>query len=310
MTAREKKARRDEREVNTGTRSKKSNTEENSATTDARDSNPDEVFDSSKYGAMSDMTEGASLNSKNVNTLADSQGTESLRQGQPSNKSTSAGPSGGDSGDTANAPKITPMMVEERARTVRAAKEEINLQQPSTALVSQPRRDKFVLHLNLMLSIENAMVERLHARIQQCLLAPMKEQLVYHLELTRKQKDRLASLIQGLGGQATVERAQLVGYSPPGALANALEASTTQEEQELKTMEVDALIEHAESIGYNTLIQMAAKMNVGEALPPLRQSLKEEEDMVTWMRANLPSNFAELWSQMEQKNPSLRQSPA
>lgn len=74
-------------------------------------------------------------------------------------------------------------------------------------------------------------------------------------------------------------------------------------------MEIDALIEHAEAIGYNTLIQMAAKMNIGEAMPALRQSLKEEEDMVAWARANLPSNFVQLWSEMEWKR-SMRQALA
>jgi hypothetical protein len=104
------------------------------------------------------------------------------------------------------------------------------------------------------------------------------------------------SLIQRLGGQPTEERAQLANYSPPISLSNALKTSAiSPEEQELKTMEIDALVEHLEMIDYDFLIQMAAKMNIGEALPTLRQNLKEEEDMVVWMRANMPSNFVQLW---------------
>ncbi len=318
MTAgKEKKGRRDEREIKaTGDEgSRRNSNEENSAITDARKINPDEVFDSSKYAAMSDMNEGADLKSENVDTLADPQAAERMEQEHgDSSRQASVETNRVYSKDTAEtSPKITPMMVEERARTLRTLNEEINRQQPSGAIntLSQEMKDKFLLHLNLMLSIENAAVERLHARIQQSLLAQIKEQLAHHLDETREQKSRLISLIQNLGGQATDKRAQLAGYSPPEALANALGASATQEEQELKAIEIDALIEHAEAIGYNTLIQMASRMNIGEALPSLRQSLEEEENMVARTRANLPFNFSELWSAMEQKGgPSLQRSGA
>lgn len=239
---------------------------------------------------MKDMAEGADLPSGSVETLSDPNAAASLEQKQAGNK------------ELADMPKTTPMMVEERARTLRDANEDLQRK-------PLQEKDRFLLHLNIALSVENAAVERLHARIQQCQLPRARERLAHHLEETREQKNRLVSLIQKLGGQATGERAQLPEWSPPKALANALEASITQEEQELKSMEIDALIEHAEAIGYNILIQMAAKMNIGEAMPALRQSLKEEEDMVAWARANLPSNFAQLWSEIEWKR-SMRQALA
>ena len=156
-----------------------------------------------------------------------------------------------------------------------------------------------------MLSIENAAIERLHARIQQSPLAEVREQLVQHLEETREQKSRLITLINRLGGEPTNERSDLFGYSLPKVLADAFKASaTTPEEQELRTMEADALIEHAEVIGYNMAIQLATKINIGEAIMPLRQNLQEEEKMVAWMRANLPSNFVQLWSKIDDEQRS------
>jgi ferritin-like metal-binding protein YciE len=131
-------------------------------------------------------------------------------------------------------------------------------------------------------------------------LAEVREHLVQHLEETREQKSRLITLINRLGGQPTNEPAVLSGYSLPKVLADAFKASaTTPEEQELRTMESDALIEHAEVIGYNMAIQLATKINIGEAIMPLRQNLQEEEKMVAWMRANLPSNFVQLWSKID-----------
>jgi ferritin-like metal-binding protein YciE len=51
-------------------------------------------------------------------------------------------------------------------------------------------------------------------------------------------------------------------------------------------------------------IQLATKINIGEAIMPLRQNLQEEEKMVAWMRANLPSNFVQLWSKIDDEQRS------
>jgi ferritin-like metal-binding protein YciE len=274
---------------------------------------------------MSDMTKASNRETKNVETLPDTKRiTNSVNPEQiddnnnNNNKSitttaatalasASSSLSGVEEEEEGITPKMTPMMVEERARTIREVKEEETHQHlsPSTSSSSSlsyqtGKEKKFVLYLNIMLSIENAAIERLHARIQQSPLAEVREQLVQHLEETREQKSRLITLINRLGGEPTNERSDLFGYSLPKVLADAFKASaTTPEEQELRTMEADALIEHAEVIGYNMAIQLATKINIGEAIMPLRQNLQEEEKMVAWMRANLPSMFVQLWSKID-----------
>ena len=79
-------------------------------------------------------------------------------------------------------------------------------------------------------------------------------------------------MIRSLGGQPTEERAQLpIQLSPSKYLSDTLKASSNIAEQELKTIETDAVIENAEVVGYNTLIQMAQKMDdIGEAISVLR----------------------------------------
>ena len=315
-----------ERQKKTGARSEpakgpavKDGGEDNSsAMADAPRIHAKEVFDSSKYNAMSDMIKASNRETKNVETLPDTKRiTNSMNPEQiddNNNKSitttaTTASSSGVEEEEIT--PKMTPMMVEERARTRREVKEEETHQHlsPSTSSSSLSyqtgKEKKFVLYLNIMLSIENAAIERLHARIQQSPLAEVREQLVQHLEETKEQKSRLITLINRLGGEPTNERSDLFGYSLPKVLADAFKASaTTPEEQELRTMEADALIEHAEVIGYNMAIQLATKINIGEAIMPLRQNLQEEEKMVAWMRANLPSNFVQLWSKIDDEQRS------
>jgi hypothetical protein len=38
---------------------------------------------------------------------------------------------------------------------------------------------------------------------------------------------------------------------------------------------------------------------MGDAIPPLSQSLQEEEKMSGWLRVDAPAMFAKLWPQIE-----------
>ena len=301
MTKEKKRVRRSEPEMSSAG-DKNKDIQEDSGIADADQIRPVEVFDSAKYNSMGDMAQGATLDTKNVETIVEPEKAAEIKSRDIGDKSLTADSKDINS-DNMQTPKVTPMIVEERARTIREANEELQNRTSSstTATISSTSpssgREKFVLYLNLMLSMENAAVERLHARIPQSPLEQVQQQLIHHLEETREQKERLISLITGLGGRPTEERAALPSYSPPKSLADALSSSAvTREEQELKTLEEDALIENAEIIAYNTLIQMASKMNIGEAIPPLRQNLQEEEEMAAWARASLPSNFVQLWT--------------
>jgi hypothetical protein len=204
----------------------KDSVDNNSAMDDAARIHPKEVFDSSKYNAMSDMTKGSNRETRNVETLADAQqATNSIKPEPIDNESiTRTTTASASSSIEEVTPKITPMMVEERARTIREVNEEEEIHQhlsssTSSSLSYQSGKEKkFVLYLNIMLSIENAAIERLHTRIQQSPLAEVREQLVQHLEETREQKSRLITLIQRLGGQPTNERAVLSGYALPKVL--------------------------------------------------------------------------------------------
>src|SRR6188472_756114 len=163
--------------------------------------------------------------------------------------------------------------------------------------------DKFLLYLNSSLAMENAALERVQRRVQNTILEDARRQLQNHLEETKQHQDRLRQLITKIGGRGatpTQEKGQLPIAMPPDSIRNVMHPSMTSAEQELMQSVEDTIVESAEVTGYNLLIQMAGKMNdMTDAIPPLRQSLQEEENMFTWLRANAPAMFAKLWPEIE-----------
>jgi ferritin-like metal-binding protein YciE len=63
----------------------------------------------------------------------------------------------------------------------------------SATRIAPEIKDKLGKHLNEMLSAENAAVDRLDSRIQECLLSECKEQLQHHQDETRAHQERLTN---------------------------------------------------------------------------------------------------------------------
>ena len=122
-------------------------------------------------------------------------------------------------------------------------------------------KDKVVEHLDEMLSAENAAVDRLDSRIQECLLAEGKQQLQHHQDETRQHQERLRQIIADLGGSPTDSKADLPTLRlPTGMLAKKTltdmaksitggggrDTNPMREELELMHTKEDYGIEHVE----------------------------------------------------------------
>jgi ferritin-like metal-binding protein YciE len=162
---------------------------------------------------------------------------------------------------------------------------------------------KLTLHLNEALAIENAAVQRLQSRIKQTRIQNVKQRLQEHLEETKGQQDRLKQLISDLGnGQknaATKDKAQLPIPTPPKSLTNIFGRMMTSAEYELKAAKEDAIVENAEIILYDMLTHLAERMNAGNAIAALSESLSEERSMADWIKTNTPDMVAQLWPEIE-----------
>lgn len=163
---------------------------------------------------------------------------------------------------------------------------------------------KYVEFLNEALSAENAAVDRITSRMDQTQIPDLKQRLHQHLEETHNQQERLAQVITRLGGKPTESKAQLPILAPPATTPikktakDPLESITDDkkdnplpEEMELMQLKQDTLVEGAEIVGYETLIEITQKIDGlpnDEILPAIKQSLQEEKDMHRWCKNNMP----------------------
>jgi ferritin-like metal-binding protein YciE len=166
---------------------------------------------------------------------------------------------------------------------------------------------KLVEHFNEMLSAENAGVDYLQARIDQTPILAAKQRMEQHLAEARAQQDRLRQLISRLGGEPTDSKADLPILKPPATsmikktVKDTVKSMTggtdnpVPEEMELLRTKQDLIIEYAEIVAYDMLIQIAQRSNLEDAIPILKQNLSEEESMANWIKTNTPTMLNQLW---------------
>ena len=184
----------------------------------------------------------------------------------------------------------------------------------STSNISPKIKDKLVEHLNEMLSAENAAVDRLDSRIEECLLQEGKEQLKHHKSETLEHQERLRQIITDLGGSPTDSKADLPTLRlPTGMLAKKTltgmaksitggggeDTNPMPEELELMHTKEDYGIEHVEIIAYRTLIHLCERLGISNAIPLLQQSMQEEQSMAKWIETNIPMTFDKIWPRIE-----------
>ena len=184
----------------------------------------------------------------------------------------------------------------------------------SAANIPAEIKDKLVEHFNEMLSAENAAIDRLDSRIQECLLPEGKQQLQHHQDETRAHQERLRQIITNLVGSPTDSKADLPTLRLPKAMlakktltdmaksitgGGGEDTNPMPEELELMHTKEDYGIEHVEIISYRTLIQLCERLGINNAIPLLQQSLQEEQSMAKWIETNIPMTFDKIWPRIE-----------
>jgi ferritin-like metal-binding protein YciE len=170
---------------------------------------------------------------------------------------------------------------------------------------------KLVEYFNEMLSIENAAIDRIQSRIEECPIQEGKARLQQHLEETRGQQSRLQEIVSKYGGNPTDSKAHLSTPKPPAAelmkktIKDTVKSVTggtdnpLPEEMELIRTKEDAILENAEIVGYKMLMQVAERAGAQDTIPVLEQNMKEEQSMAEWIVAHTPVMLDQVWPKIQ-----------
>ena len=156
---------------------------------------------------------------------------------------------------------------------------------------------KFILELNEALAFENAGMEWLQTRIGEISIPEAKQQMQHHLQESLEHQKRLQNLITSIGGEPTQLKVGLPLPSYPDTIRKMMDNSMTAHEWELKKTEHDLIIENAEVSCYLMLIEKAQirEAEFLNAAEPLLLNLKDEQNMVEWIKTNSPEILSKLW---------------
>ena len=174
-------------------------------------------------------------------------------------------------------------------------------------------KTNFIAYLNEILSIENAVIERLHRRMQETSLQNL--QLKDQLQEEKEQQRRLENLIADYEGKPTDSKADLLSLnslmdamkkkkdSQDEAHDNKNDRMTPQEIEILNTKE-DALVKNAEILAYKKVLKVAEKITDKDAINILKQNLQEKE----YTYANIATSESNMLSNMRNKSYHVHES--
>ncbi len=175
---------------------------------------------------------------------------------------------------------------------------------------NKDENNKFIDHLNEILSIENAVIERLERRILETPIKDSKNLLQQHLQEEKEQQRRLLDLISSYGKKPTDSTADIISLRSlineardkmkkdnvtktndtniiTKILSKAINDNNnninntimTSEESEILNTKEDALIKNNEISSYKKILKIAEEIMDKDAINTLKQNLQEKESI-------------------------------
>ena len=149
---------------------------------------------------------------------------------------------------------------------------------------SDRARELFVTGLRNAHALENQALQAMERQVDRIENYPdMAAQLRKHIQETQTQKQRLDTILQGLGESTSTIKDMAMGImGNMAAMGHAV-----AEDEVLKNTFANSAIEAFEIASYKSLIAMAQAAGQQAAVAPLRASLSEEENMQRWIDQNV-----------------------
>jgi ferritin-like metal-binding protein YciE len=163
-----------------------------------------------------------------------------------------------------------------------------------------------IAYLNELLSIGDAVIERLHRRMQETSLQNSQNSYTKdHIQEEKEQQRRLEILIADYGGKPTDSKADLLSLS---SLTDAIKKKKDSQDEvhdnkndrmtpleiEILNTKEDALIKKAEIIAYKKVLKVAEKITDNNAINILKKNLQAKESTyanITTCESNMLRNM-------------------
>ena len=194
--------------------------------------------------------------------------------------------------------------------------------------------NNFIDHLNEVVSIENAAIERLERRIQETAIQDSKKILQQHLQEEKEQQRRLIDLISTYGKKPTDSKAALISLHSltkeardkmkkdnvdTGNDTNTTKISSTihdsnninntmmtPEEAEILNTKEDALIKNNEISAYKTILKIDKGVIGKDVIDILKQNLQEKESMYDRIKSSESKMLKEIGENNDDHNESFK----
>src|ERR671921_216639 len=191
--------------------------------------------------------------------------------------------------------------------------------------------NKFIDHLNEVLSAENAAIERLEKRIQETPTEDSKKILQQHLQEEKEQQKRLENLISTYGKKPTDSKADIISLhtltneardkikkkyvedtnttkiiSTTQIYDNNNNNMMTSEESEILNTKEDALIKNNEISSYKTILKIAEGVMSKDVINILKQNLQEKESMYDKIKSSESKMLNEIGKNNDNPNESFK----
>ena len=192
--------------------------------------------------------------------------------------------------------------------------------------------NKFIDHLNEVLSAENAAIERLEKRIQETPTEDSKKILQQHLQEEKEQQKRLENLISTYGKKPTDSKADIISLHTLTNEArdkikkkyvkdtnttkiisntqiydnNNNNNMMTSEESEILNTKEDALIKNNEISSYKTILKIAEGVMSKDVINILKQNLQEKESMYDKIKSSESKMLNEIGKNNDNPNESFK----
>jgi ferritin-like metal-binding protein YciE len=203
-----------------------------------------------------------------------------------------------------------------------------------TSSKNNDENNKFVDHLNEVLSVENAAIERLEKRIQETPTEDSKKILQQHLQEEKEQQKRLENLISTYGKKPTDSKADIISLHTltneardkikkkyvedtniTKIISNTLihdnnnnnnNNMMTSEESEILNTKEDALIKNNEISSYKTILKIAEGVMSKDVINILKQNLQEKESMYDKIKSSESKMLNEIGKNNDNPNESFK----